>query len=233
MKTIRRYALGDVHGCLRSMQQIIEKKLRLRKEDYLYLLGDYIDRGPDSKGVLDYIMELLSSGYHLFPLMGNHEFMMIRSYSDREYYRLWVCNGCEATLRSFGIDPGKYPEGEAVKFIPEKYHEFVSRLPYYIATDDYFLVHAGTGMKKNPAGDAETLLWTRDENYNSGYLKGKRVIHGHTPVMAEEIKHRLSDPEEMIYNLDGGCVYKSRPHLGKLVAMDLNSKKLFITENID
>jgi serine/threonine protein phosphatase 1 len=73
----RRFAVGDIHGCSKTLKKMMEDVLLLEHEDMLFLMGDYIDRGPDSKGVLDYILQLLESGYDIRPLLGNHEEMML------------------------------------------------------------------------------------------------------------------------------------------------------------
>ncbi len=73
----RLFAIGDVHGCLHELKNLVEQKLKLRTDDKLVLLGDYIDRGPDSKGVIDYIMTLQKKGFDVVPLKGNHELMLL------------------------------------------------------------------------------------------------------------------------------------------------------------
>ncbi len=76
-----RYAIGDIHGCFDTFRELVENQIKLTKDDQLFLLGDYVDRGPKSKQVIDYILSLSASGYSVYPLRGNHEQMRINSHS--------------------------------------------------------------------------------------------------------------------------------------------------------
>ena len=83
----RRFVLGDVHGCYRTLRRVVEEVLKLGEGDTLYLLGDYIDRGPDSKGVLDYLLQLwLKTDISIQPLLGNHEKMLLNAVVRGEDY---------------------------------------------------------------------------------------------------------------------------------------------------
>lgn len=101
--THRLFAIGDIHGCFDSLRTMIEQKIKIRKEDKIILLGDYIDRGPQSKEVVDYIIDLQNSGFDLVPLIGNHEAMLLDTLNNNEYFSIWIQNGGTETLRSFGI----------------------------------------------------------------------------------------------------------------------------------
>ena len=70
---MKRWVIPDIHGCSKTLQALFEQQIRPSKEDEIYFLGDYIDRGPDSKGVIDYVRQLEEDGYKVFPLRGNHE----------------------------------------------------------------------------------------------------------------------------------------------------------------
>lgn len=95
---MRRFAISDIHGCLRSFRALLEE-INFSKEDTLYLLGDYIDRGPDSKGVIDHIWKLQKEGYTVHCLRGNHEQMLLNEISSPNNY----FDGESETLRSFGV----------------------------------------------------------------------------------------------------------------------------------
>src|SRR5688500_13625324 len=73
----RRWVISDIHGCLTTLKTLVEQRISLTKADQLFLLGDYIDRGKHSAGVLDYLMGLVSEGYQIYPLLGNHEQMLL------------------------------------------------------------------------------------------------------------------------------------------------------------
>ncbi|MDO9081163.1 MAG: metallophosphoesterase family protein, partial [Desulfuromonadales bacterium] len=135
----RRFAVGDVHGCSKTLRALVEEKICLTADDTLYLLGDYIDRGPDSKGVLDYLLGLWKCNYDIRPLRGNHEQLLLDSVSDPGSQRLWYNNGGWGTLREFGVtNPAE---------IPQLYRDFLGQLPRLIVTDDYVLTHAGLDFK--------------------------------------------------------------------------------------
>lgn len=79
MKRNRQYAIGDIHGCLKTFKEVLYQKIQLKKEDQIFLLGDYVNRGPDSLGVLDEIIQLKENGYKIHALKGNHEVMFLEN----------------------------------------------------------------------------------------------------------------------------------------------------------
>ena len=86
---MRRIVVGDIHGCSQTFRSLAEEEIRLAGNDILYLLGDYVDRGPDSKGVLDYIMDLMQGGYDVRPLRGNHEEDLLKYNQEEFRYMEW------------------------------------------------------------------------------------------------------------------------------------------------
>ena len=98
---MRKIAVSDIHGCLKTFKALVEEQVVLNPQDELYLLGDFIDRGPDSKGVLDYVMQLDEAGYQVHCLRGNHEDMMLQAVRDREDIGMWLFNGGQQALDSF------------------------------------------------------------------------------------------------------------------------------------
>jgi serine/threonine protein phosphatase 1 len=118
--------------------------------------------------------------------------------------------------------------------IPKSYFEFIKTWPLYEETEDFLFVHAGLDIySKDPLANVESMLWTRNEDISDEILKGRKLIHGHTPVSLFSIQERLRDPETKVINLDGGCVYKNYPGLGYLVALDLDQMVLHSTRNMD
>ena len=230
----KRYVVGDIHGCVKSFRSMIKSKLKLTKEDTLFLLGDYIDRGPDSKGVIDFIMELQRESYNVKPIMGNHEYMLLQSLEDEVEFANWKKNGSTQTLTSFGISEDKASEPSSVHLIPALYIDFLRGLSYHEETDDFYFVHAGLGKDiENPKDDLDTLFWSRREYYNRKILKNRILIHGHTPVSMISIQDRIYDGDSKILNLDGGCVYSHISGFGNLAAMDLDTFGLFFQKNIE
>jgi serine/threonine protein phosphatase 1 len=230
----KRYVIGDIHGCIRTLKALVEDQLQPTGKDTLFFLGDYIDRGPDSKAVLDYLVQLQGSGITAITLMGNHEFMLLESLENDEYFELWKLNGSDATLQSFGIEPEIMDTRQCMRKIPPEYINFLKGLSYYAETEGFFIVHAGLGKRGDkPLEDTDTLFWTRAETYNREILKGRKLVHGHTPMSLESIKDRIYDPEERFINLDGGCVYSRTTGLGNLAGLELDSMTLFVQPNID
>lgn len=230
----RRFVIGDIHGCLKTLTQLIEQKIRPETGDKLYFVGDYIDRGPDSKGVLDYLIGMAEEGYQMVFIRGNHEEMMIESFSSEIYFHPWMYNGGGMTLESFGLTQEQYLGLPGDKKLPTKYLKFLSQTTYYVELDKAFVVHAGFNFKdNNPFHDLDAMIWSRNFDYDRFKAKGKPVIHGHTPTILDSIRRTLFDSKRELVNIDAGCVYTDYPELGNLVALDLDNWQLFVQPNID
>jgi len=215
----RLITIGDIHGCYQQLVELIEKELKLSKDDKLILLGDYIDRGPHSKEVLDYIMQLMEDGFNIIPLMGNHEDLLLKALTDFQQNVTWCYNGGNRTLQSFGVD-------EPTE-IDTKYIDFIKSLKYYHIEDDFIFVHAGLNDNvTNPFDDTYHMLWSRTNKYNNPVLLDKTIIHGHTPISVENCEKIVSSNSSII-NLDTGCVYKEKQGYGKLTALDIHNGVLF------
>src|ERR1039457_2707378 len=119
----RRFVIGDIHGCSATLRRLVEEIIVLNRNDELYLLGDLIDRGPDTKGLLDFIFELSGQGFAVSSVRGNHEDMFLRSCNSRFEVALWGHNGGWATLKSFGA--------AGPCDIPRYYREYLHSLPYF------------------------------------------------------------------------------------------------------
>ena len=225
----RRIAISDIHGCAKTFKALVENQVQLSKKDELYLLGDYIDRGPDSKGVIDYMLDLKAAGYQLFCLKGNHEDMMQNSLKYEDEMDFWYINGGNTTLTSFDT---AVPED-----IPEKYWNFMNSLEYYLEVEDYLLVHAGFNFKsKYPLEDQEAMLWRRNwlVNLNLDWLGSRIIVHGHTPNKAIQIRQSLAELHKMpVLDIDAGCYAYQVEGMGQLCAFDLSHKKLFFCPNLD
>jgi len=230
----RRIVIGDIHGCLRTFRQLLEDKIHLSHDDILYLLGDLIDRGPDSKGVMDYVMSLSDQNYRVHTIRGNHEEMMLTADKGERYMYNWIYNGAEATFNSFGIDMYSCLLSELPAMIPTRYLDFARSTGYFAELEDVLIVHAGFNfLIDDPFTDTNAMIWSRDMLYNRDKAGGRNIIHGHTPVSLEMIHAAVADKNCNLINLDGGCVYTDFAELGNLVGLDLDSRKLFIQQNID
>jgi serine/threonine protein phosphatase 1 len=206
------FAVGDIHGCAHELNLLLDK-LPLRADSTLVFLGDYIDRGPDSRGVIEKILELREQ-LNVITLMGNHEEMLLEFLSNpsSSLAGFFVFNGGSATLASY-VTQGNHYE------IPADHLNFFKTLKLYHQQDQYLFVHAGLPEKPVAQIDGEldspTLLWIRQPFLSSSFNWGRKVIHGHTPRQQVEIK-------ENRINLDTGCVYG-----GYLSAMELNSGQIY------
>jgi len=218
----RRFVIGDIHGCIRTLEALL-RSLSPTQEDELFFLGDYIDRGPESKAVIDLLLHLRYEGYALTCLRGNHEQLLLDACSSSTMFYLWLLNGAESTLRSFGI---QHP-----RQLSEEYLDFFARTSLYAIVDIAVLVHAGLNFHApDPFADTEAMLWDRSFQVDSSALGGRRLIVGHTPMPLSTIRQSLA--WEKVF-LDGGCVYGRSSGYGYLCALELNSWELIAQENVE
>ena len=199
------YVIGDIHGCLEPLHRLM-RELRLSEADEVVFLGDYIDRGPDSKGVIEYLLTL--QGRYTF-LMGNHERMFLDFLQGKER-ALFLYNGGTATLESYG----------GLRRIPATHLAFLDRLRPYDETEDYLFVHAGI----RPAiplqeQDESDLLWIREEFYAYPGRFPKTVVFGHTPM-----REVLMEDDRI--GIDTACVYGN-----KLTCLILPSREMIQASN--
>ncbi len=199
------YAIGDIHGCLDPLRRLMDQ-IHVSETDEVVFIGDYVDRGPDSKGVIDYLLTL--QGRYTF-LMGNHERMFLDFLQGKERF-LFLYNGGEATLESYG----------GVGNIPASHLAFLNRLVLYYETDDYLFVHGGIrpGILIQDQ-DPKDLLWIREEFYAYPGRYAKPVVFGHTP-MREVLM------EEDRIGIDTACVYGN-----KLTCLTLPSRQVIQVSN--
>ncbi len=218
------YAIGDIHGCGLTLQELVINICELTKDDTLFLLGDLIDRGPRIKFTIDFLLDLIDSGYDIRVIRGNHEEMLLKSINFPKQLTNWYKNGGKDTLDSFELMNANYLE--------DKYINFFFNSKYYYKTDNFVLVHSGLNFNiANPFSDINAMLFSRDIIVNKEKIGGRRLITGHTPRTLETVKQSINT--ENIW-LDGGCVYSKRLQgMGYLCAFELNSNELFYIKNID
>lgn len=191
----RVYAIGDIHGCtdlLNDLHRRIRSDAALHpdREKIVVYLGDYIDRGPDSKGVIDCLIDRPLADFQSVHLLGNHEDFMMRFLADHSIGPLWIANGGDATLISYGaasdsasVDRDRLPylQRRLLDYMPQRHLRFLRGLRNYHIERDYVFVHAGLrpGMEIERQ-DANDLMWIRDEFLNSKRDHGHIVVHGHS-----------------------------------------------------
>lgn len=221
----RLIAISDIHGCARTFEKLIFDVVDLQLSDTLFLLGDYINKGPDSKGVIDIIFQLERDGFEVFSLKGNHEQYLIDAYQDGSKESDFLSRGGFETLASFQI--------ESVEDMPSEYLDFLFNLGYYFVLEDYFLVHAGFNFSKESLfQDKEAMLNIRVMQIDTKRINGRKIIHGHVPTPLTSIEKSLDFKNQHI-SIDAGCVYRHIHALNHLVALDMHERKLYIQDNID
>lgn len=190
------FAIGDIHGCFEKLKILLGKIDIDFKTDRLIFLGDYIDRGPCSYEVVDYLLELKKQQENIIFLKGNHEEMFENYLAGVDRFA-YLSNGGRQTIDSYarhGYKPGK-------DLIPKEHMTFFKHLDLFHETDNYIFVHAGLKEKKPlQAQTQDDLLWIRQKFIKSKYDFGKQVVFGHTPLAAP-----LVQPNKI--GIDTGAVY--------------------------
>lgn len=232
---MNRWIIPDIHGCAKTLQSLVESFLKITKEDHLYFLGDYIDRGPHSKEVIDYIMDLQAQGYRVHCLKGNHEDYCVKAWVEDQKFHLlkpeiqrsWERVGAAETYKSFG---GKRPRD-----IPEHYIEWMRNLDYYFELDKYILVHAGMNFNiDNPFEDLRSMIWVRNFKVDFNKTEGRRIIHGHIPVDYSFINHVISHQNNYDFiALDNGVFLTDHTDMGNLMAYNPDTNALLAQTNLD
>jgi serine/threonine protein phosphatase 1 len=220
-----RYVTTDLHGCLHTFRHALEDKLHLRPADELYVLGDYVNKGPDSRGVLDYIMQLQISGYQVYCLRGNHDQDLLDAAQGRTAATWASATDRELTLQSFGVTEATH--------IPEHYIRWLDALPYQLDIPGFTLVHAGFNFRLPPhemRQDWDTMLNTKQFVFDASRLQGRRLLHGHVPTPTAEVQRHVKARLGAI-GLDTGCVYRHNPELAHLAVLDLDSFDLKLYPN--
>lgn len=222
-----RYATTDLHGCLHTFRRLVEEGLRLTRADELYLLGDYVNKGPDSKGVLDYLMQLQAAGYRVHCLRGNHDQALLDDAAHRHRWAWMSLPGRQPTLRSFGV--------RRASDIAPHYLAWLDALPYEIELPDFVLVHAGYDFTLPPAEmrqDYATMLTIKKFVFDPSRLGGKRLLHGHVPRPAAQIRVQAAQRVGAL-GLDSGCVYRHNVGFAQLSALNLDTWGLIQIPNCE
>jgi serine/threonine protein phosphatase 1 len=198
---IRIYAVGDLHGrsdLLKQMFTVIDVDRKTSPADRVIevYLGDYVDRGPDSRGTLDLLIERGERSETVF-LKGNHEAFLLEVLDDPSKIQDWRQYGGLPTLMSYGLRPTLNPTRDEqvdlvkglTQALPQSHVAFLKNLPSCFDCGDYYFVHAGVrpGVPLEQQRD-EDRLWIRDEFLQSDRDFGKYIVHGHTPVSAPDIR---------------------------------------------
>ena len=199
MDNEKTFIIGDIHGCLDMLKRLIDKIPWRPGQDALIFIGDCIDRGDNSKGVVDCIIDLIRNYPYVSCLLGNHEAMLL-DYLSWKKRDLYIANRGLTTLRSYSAEN---PEEDGHQ-IPPDHLSFYCSLEPFMELPDYYVVHAGF----RPGIDLELqiledMIWIREPFLSSGYDFGKKVVFGHTHFF----KPLVMDNK---IGLDTGAVYGNR-----------------------
>lgn len=171
----RTIAIGDIHGCSVALKSLIDA-IEPQSDDLIVPLGDYVDRGIDSKGVLDQLIKLRDR-CRLVPILGNHDEMMLHAKDGRQDFRFWLNCGGDTALDSYGST-------SQLNLIPSSHFDFLKSCRPYFETDTHLFVHAN--FKPDVPIDKlddHTLRWLslRDHIPATRHCSGKTFVVGHTP----------------------------------------------------
>ncbi len=223
---MRILAISDIHGCLNTFKATLQQ-INFTKKDRLFLIGDFIDRGPNSKGVIDHIWSLQKQGYSLSCIKGNHEQMLLNGLTDWERARNWSYHGGSQTLDSFEV--------QDLQAVPQKYIRWMEDLPHYIEFQSYIFVHAGLDFDiPNPYEAQHSMLWIRDwyKQVNFSWLGKRIIVHGHTPFKKSSIEEMFGKMDYLqVLDIDAGCCFDYEG-LGHLCCVDLSNRQLYFRKRI-
>jgi len=199
----RCYAIGDVHGCPMLLGALFARigedmAARAPRETFIVLLGDLIDRGPDSRGVIDLVLDPPIRDARLFCIGGNHEDSLARGLSGEQ--RLlgdWIKHGGRACAASYGVATGDLQdappeeiESRLLQAMPQRHVRFLDEMLDQVRFGDYLLVHAGIRPDRAPdRQDPEDCRWIREPFIESDMDFGVCVVHGHTVTPEPERRH--------------------------------------------
>ncbi len=190
------YAVGDIHGCLDKLRHLLDRCMRdaAGRAARFVFVGDYIDRGPDSRGVIETLRKLQAELPDVICLQGNHEALLIEA-AETGIDDHWLRNGGDRTLASYGV--------ENVHEIPGNHLDWIASLPFLFDDGRRFFVHAGVDPARPLDQQSEyDLVWVREPFLSSDRDFGRLIVHGHTPLSGGR-----PDLRRNRLNLDTGAVY--------------------------
>jgi len=212
---LRIYAIGDIHGRFDLLQELVSEIRRDLERDrpertIEIFLGDYIDRGPQSREIVDWLIETPPMTDERICLLGNHEDILLHALDDTSAMTNWLYNGGGETLLSYGVKVrGFGGESSLIELqqglraaLPGSHLEFFASLRRMVDFSPYLFVHAGIRPGRAIEDqDPEDLVWIREPFLHSDADLGRIVVHGHTPAMHPEVrKNRI--------NIDTGAVFR-------------------------
>lgn len=188
------YAIGDVHGCLpqlRTLEKlIVDDATAISGQKWIVMVGDYVDRGPNSAQVIDHLLRPAPAGFKRFSLAGNHEVMMLDFLAAPRQDANFLSFGGIQTLQSYGLDittaepvsPARWTQLLSMH-IPQEHVDFIKGLPSTLRVGETLFVHAGIrpGIAVEDQSE-DDLFWIREPFLSADFAGELRVVHGHTPL---------------------------------------------------
>jgi len=233
------FAIGDIHGCMTELTSLHKKILTHEKfdvkKDLLIYLGDYIDRGKNSKEVIDQIIKLKRSKINTINLMGNHEeFFVDFLFNKINNIEQWLNFGLDQTLRSYGIEVVDFIKdgfgddiidqlrNALLSIMGEDHISFFKDLELSFSSEKYLFVHAGIDPNKKLEDQTkQDFLWSRSKGFFDKNFKSEKIIvHGHTPE-----ENIVKDAYRI--NIDSGCYFSGK--LSCVCLTDDSEERIFIT----
>jgi serine/threonine protein phosphatase 1 len=210
---LRVYAIGDVHGRLDLLDRLLETihhdASRARDQTAIRVfLGDYVDRGPDSAGVIARLIELQERDPRAVFLRGNHEQMFLDFLDDPNCYQAWCKLGAEQTLLSYDVTPPLFEEdsvfqdvrGAFALALPEQHLKFIGLTKYMHVEGDYLFVHAGIRPQVHfNEQSPQDLMWIREDFLSSSGKFEKVVVHGHSGHNAPDVRRNRIGIDTLAY----------------------------------
>jgi len=190
------FAIGDIHGQVGKLQQLVARCLKDVRQDSIdfVFLGDYVDRGPSSNEVIEYLLDF-SSRHSVVCLRGNHEQLLLDATEDPIAEQAWLANGGDTCLRSYQLTYASE--------LPEVHLEFIRRLKFFHDDGRRFYVHAGVNPNIPLDQQCENdLVWIREPFLSSDFDFGRLIVHGHTPL-----RNGLPEFRPNRLNIDTGAAY--------------------------
>jgi serine/threonine protein phosphatase 1 len=213
------YAIGDIHG-QRGMLEILFEKVPFQKDDEIVFIGDYIDRGPDSKGVVEDVLQFKKTHPNSTFLRGNHEDLFLDYLNGDNNYQpgVFLMNGGFETLQSYGVDTRDDPPR-----LPPIHMKFFKELEIFHETKGFVFVHAGMrpGVPLKEQSERD-MIWIRHEFFESDADFGKPIVFGHTPMPD------VLDLLPRMLGIDTGAAYG-----GKLTCVQLEANQIVETFQVN
>lgn len=213
------FAVGDIHGCYEELINLMQKlkdEADLQHEDAIIFLGDYVDRGPKSRKVLEFLINLKEEYPNSHFLRGNHEDMILHFLGFEGHYGPWcIVNGADMFFRDYGLEnfylwngDGEtvhinypYTEKSIREELPGDHLEFLLMTELALISDEFIFVHAGIDPWETlDKQSSEEICWVREMFLNWQHNEPQIIVHGHTPI-----KLPCHNEQDRKVNLDTGC----------------------------